>query len=274
MPALGVCNSMNASGTYIPAPPAVVGNALQCPFLDLSEHILEQVGHATLANGARDALRLCQACQTLKTKLKTVRVLAELQRITWVADLTAEHIAITDEGRALTVVGCNDRIEPWATGRLLPTVGKSAWKVCVERSKCGDGNGICIGVCDADARCCWGLFLYSGRLRCITRDEDGQLDYESPPECYPNGNYNTIVMKDEAGQRLTMQGRANGVVIEVIVDHDAGTFGYCINGGTYLPVFPLASQDGKPKTFPKGAALRPYASCYYLGDRLMLLPRN
>ena len=200
-------------------------------------------------------------------------MLAESQRLTWLLELTSKQIAISDEGRALTVATCDDSIEPWVSGKLLPLVGKSAWKVRVDRSKKNDGNGMCIGVCDAEAYCSWGLFLYSGRLRCVTRDAEGKLDYEPPPAGYPNGNYTTIVMKDDAGQRMGLGGKANGAVIEVLLDHDAGTLGYHINCGPYLAALPLEIKDPgnserKPRTFPQGAALRPYASCYYVGDHL------
>eukprot|EP01048_Picozoa_sp_COSAG05_P007544 COSAG05_NODE_535_length_8871_cov_311.345759_2_plen_247_part_00 len=239
------------------------------------------MGRAALANNPRDLLWLAQTCQTLYSKIETARLLAEARRLCWLPDLTSKQIHISDQGRTLSVACCDDSIEPWVCGRLLPTAGTSAWQVHVDRSRCNDGNGMSVGVCNAEARCCWGVFLYSGRLRCISRDADGKVDYEPPPKGYPNGNYTTVVMKDGAGQRTNLTGKANGATIEVSIDHDAGTLGYRINGGPYLVALPLDLEDengnspkkkkkasGAIRTFPQGAALRPYASCYYVGDRL------
>jgi len=193
-----------------PIVPSAAGSAPLCVFSDLPDSLLEQVGHTALANGVRDLYRLRQACQTLRTKLEVVRLLAEMRRLSWLPELTAKQIHISNEGRTLTTATCTDGIEPWVSGRLLPRAGKSTWKVRVDRSRSNDGNGIWIGVCDMEARCSWGLFLYSGRLRCVRRDEFGKLDYGPPPEGYPNGNYTTIVMKDDAGQHTSLKGKANG----------------------------------------------------------------
>merc|ERR1719335_780838 len=116
---------------------------------------MEQVGRTTLASSPRDLLRLCQSSQTMRTKLEVLRLLAERKRASWVPELTAKQIDISNEGRTLTVVSHDDSIEPWVSGRLLPTVGKSAWKVRVDRSRENDGNGIWVGVCDAEATCSW-----------------------------------------------------------------------------------------------------------------------
>ena len=79
-------------------------------------------------------------------------------------------------------------------------------------------------------------------------------------------------MKDATGQRTSLRSGAGGAVVEVLVDHDAGALGYRINGGPVLEALPLGDDDrwreGQPKGFPPGAALRPYASCYYPGDRV------
>jgi len=243
--------------------------------LDLPDHLLEHMGHAALASCPRDLLRTCQASQSFHSKLREVQRLAERSRATWVQELSAKQINISSDGRTLTVAGHDDSVEPWVSGRLLPTTGTSAWKVRIGKheEKENDGNGMWIGVCDADACYSWGVSLHSGRLRFISRDEDGALDYGGPPTGYPSGNYTTIVLKDDLGQRTGLHGRADGTVIEVILDHDTGALGYRIDDGPYLKAFPLEPNEKtgkkqKPKAFPRGAALRPYASCYYVGDHI------
>ena len=136
------------------------------------------------------------------------------------------------------------------------------------------------GVCDAAARCSWGLFLYSGRLRRACRAAHGKLDFDAEPlEGYPNGNYKSVT--------CGLKGAANGALIEVLVDHDDGRLGFRITPASerrspgvgfvvannvlesappYLKALPLGDKDRPPRAFPRGAALRPFASCYYQGD--------
>ena len=242
------------------------------PILDLPGEVAELVGRLLLAS-PRDALRFGRACRDLHSKLEAVRALAEARRLRWLPSVAATH-EVSDEGRTLTVLRRSDDAELWIVGGPLPTVGVSAWKVRVNQSRSDDGNGLWIGVCDAAARCSWGLFLFSGRLRRISRDAHGKLDFtgRSLLPGYPNGNYKQV-MKDEAGRRASLRGGANGAVVEVLVDHDAGSLSYRVNGGPGLEALPLRDGDrghGREAAcaFPKGAALRPYASCYYPGDRL------
>ena len=240
-----------------------VDEASTTVLLDLQSDILELVAWAVLANSPCDALCLCQACHLLRSKLHAVRDMAATRRLRWEPVLTVKH-KINESGITLTVGAIFERTdpEPWAAGGLLPTIGRSSWKVRVENSKRNDGNGIWIGVCDAAVRISWGLLLYSGRLRRMCRDlSTGKLDFEAPPaDDLPNGNYK-LVMKDEDGKPFSLRSKANGAVIEVILCHDSGTLGFSVNAGPYLEALPLLD-----KSFPSGLPLRPYASCYYPGD--------
>lgn len=74
----------------------------------------------------------------------------------------------------------------------------------------------------------------------------------------PDGN-NTLVLKTAEGEPDGLDGRVNGAIIEVRVDHDAGTLSYSVNDGP-----PLLALSG----FPKGVALLPWASLMYPGDRV------
>ena len=249
--------------------------------LDLRDE-LDLVGQRLLAYSPRDALRFCQACLTLHDKLAELRLRAEAGRLCWLRDLTTKH-ELSEDGRTLTAVRGNDSIEAWAAGRLLPAEGTSSWKIRVVTSKRNDGNGMWVGVCDAAARCSWGLFLYSGRLRRVCVDANGKLDFDAPLlDNYPNGNFRQVMKPP--GEGSSLRSRANGAEIEVIVDHDEGTLGYRINGGQYLEALPaprtprggstssLELQDGAHpgpcEVFPRGMELRPYASAYYHGDSM------
>ena len=61
-------------------------------------------------------------------------------------------------------------------------------------------------------------------------------------------------------------------VFGVMFDHDAGALSYRVNDSQVLQALPLSDgerwPEGCPRGFPRGAALRPYASCYYPGDCL------
>ena len=233
--------------------------------LNLHDEMVELVGRAAVANSPRDALRLCQACQALRAKLGAVRAAAEARRLIWLPGVTHKR---SNHGRTLTALGGGDSVEPWVVGGPLPTVGRSAWTVRVDRSRRDDGNGMWIGVCDAAARCSWGLFLYSGRLRCISRDADGKIDLSAKPdEGYPNGNYEQVLRQGP----FRCAGGATGTAVEVLVDHGAGSLHFRINGGPLLQALPLADKerghDG-PRAFPPGTPLRPYVSCYYPDDQM------
>ena len=69
------------------------------------------------------------------------------------------------------------------------------------------------------------------------------------PSGYLDGDKKQV-MKKADGQPDNLQRRARGAIIEVRVDHDAGTLSYSINYGPSL----LALSG-----FPKGEALLPWA---------------
>lgn len=184
----------------------------------------------------------------------------------WVPEMTVNH-AISNKGRTLTIAddrrpwGRRDRWR-WAAGLPLPRIGVSSWKVHIDESFRNHGI-LQVGVCDAAARCGWGLCLCSGKLYRDSRDANGFLYYAPPynappPDGFPDGD-GTNVMTDEAGQGLHLRGRAIGLVIEVLVDHNAGTLGFRINDGP-----PLNALGG----FPRGAVLHPYAGRILGTDRV------
>ena len=96
------------------------------------------------------------------------------------------------------------------------------------------------------------------------RDANGHFDIGAPsPNGYPSG-HGKQVMKDAGGQPTDLDGRAIGAVIEVLVNHDAGTLGYRVNDGPLLEAL---------TGFPAGAALRPWAwaGIPYAGDCLSVV---
>ena len=107
-----------------------------------------------------------------------------------------------------------------------------------------------------------------------------------PPEGWPNG-HSTQVMVNEAGQPANLNGRANGAVIEVVVDHSDGSLAFGVNGAPprrvpdgwptgYNP-WEHVDEEGHvppakvPFKFPQGAQLRPFARLDHVNDRVRFI---
>ena len=218
----------------------------------LSDELIDQVGQHALARHLPSALRFGETCKGLRTKLEAVLSAAEARRLRWLPEPTTFHV-IYDQGRSLTrplhSVGAG-----WAVGSLLPSVGISSWSLRVEHSSCNAGM-IVIGVCDAAVRCSWGLRLVDGRMDRYSRDDDGQPLPEgtTPPSGFPDGidtMDDSLTDSDTSRHPADLEGRAQGALVDVTVDHDAGTLGYSINGGPHFETL---------RGFPPAAALRLWA---------------
>ena len=125
-----------------------------------------------------------------------------------------------------------------------------------------------IGICDKRTRCGWGLNLFNGKL--IRRTM--HYPRAAPLDGYPDGARTQVLWSRSSAEQTdgadgedepaNLQGRANGAVIEVRVDHDAGSLAFGIDGGEdFLAV------DG----FPKGAAMRPFVKLNNGHDRIRLV---
>ena len=84
-----------------------------------------------LAADLRAALRLSQASAALLARLEPVREQAAARRLRWLPEMTHADIDISGEVRTLTMQRYDWR---WAAGSLLPTVGRSCWKVRIDVS--------------------------------------------------------------------------------------------------------------------------------------------
>lgn len=152
----------------------------------------------------------------------------------------------------------------WCAGNLLPTAGTTAWRVSVLRSAKGVGF-MYLGICDSENTCAWSLLPRQGHLRRWSRTAVTQFaGANSKPAGYPNGHLNHILFTRD-GQKYDLNGRAQGAVIDVIYDADAGTLSFRVDGG---PVLPAVSG------FPSGAAMRPWARVVDHGDLIRIEPCN
>ena len=246
--------------------------------VSLPDELILAIARLILATSLPAAVRLAQACKSLCPRLLPVLEDAVRRRLRWCPSHTMRH-AISSDGRALTKTHANGHDCACAAGPLLPTVGKSAWRIRILDSTAEhDGNDVYVGVCDASGRSEWGLDCRKGILVHLKRNHKGQIvewgDHRSQP----------------LSASLCLAGQAAGAVgavVEVVVDHDLSTLSFSVDGGpasTPVAISQAAcdvvvERDGRRGGGPveavvvrgsleKGAALRPYASLGRRPDRV------
>ena len=237
--------------------------------LALPDELLAITARMCLEAHLPAAVRLAtQTCHGLRARLHPVALNARPRRLQWSAAHTVRH-QISNDGRTLTKTHANGHDCACAAGPLLPTTGRSAWKVRIDECS-DDGEGLFIGVCDAHCRSEWGLEVSAGVLVHLGRNHRGQI--------VASGDHRA---SRPLGESVRFRGRAAGAVVEVTVDHDAGTLRFRVNDGAPVEAAspPLLSsvleRDGRrgnghveevqvadraPDGLASGAALRPYAS--------------
>ena len=177
----------------------------------------------------------------------------------WRQELCQSHV-VSRYGHMLTRIAGSD--DAWAAGSLLPNVGSTCWHVriaCKQR----EGGLLCIGVCDADSTCGWGLHLGSGRLLRFTRDGATGLvetiDVGPPPPGLPDMRGRKIILDPETGNATRMQGALQGAILTCRFDAECGTFSISVNGS--------ASRVALD-SLPKRVALRPWARLAHVADQV------
>lgn len=222
-----------------------------------------KVWRDVLKADVRAALGLRRVSICLHDLIESVLSEADNLRWKWNEALTLKQI-ISNEGRTLVSFGrCEDEILPWASGCLMSTTGVSCFTVRIDMSNY-DGNGIQVGVCDAPALCSWAMTLFAGEIVRETRNLNGELETPPslPPENCPDGN-RTQVLKDSEGRPAHLRDRANGVLIQVVFDHDSGELSYGVEDEPLVVGL---------RGFPSAIQLRPFVMLEMWGDQVTLLP--
>ena len=253
----------------------------RAPLLDLYPELHAEVAHFLLATDPLSAIRYAATCRKLRVMLShQIKQQAESKRLQWNAD-DSMGFELFEHDRACRRVPA--AAYPWAVSSLLPQAGQSSWLIRVREN----GEGLAsVGVCDADARCAWALDISVGSTTRMNLDAKGELKHgAAPPSGYPSGRGGVTVARKADDQDKDLQPTAEveggkysgkqdigvvpcpphaedgcGVVIQVRVDHEAGSVGFLRRGEEGQEVVILG--------FPKGAPLRPWASCCYLGDEV------
>lgn len=146
----------------------------------------------------------------------------------------------------------------WTLGSALPTRGRHAWRCRIDHTHNNRG-GLFIGVCDSGGTFARVFCPGTGSLHCIGL---GQLAPDMEDGVLATS---TQVLVDQRGQPCTLQGKANGSVVEVIVDVNRGELLFRINGGPILPGF---------VGLPRKDELRPCVGMHRPGDQVTLLARG
>jgi len=255
-----------------PAPPEVeakqplIWQELPVGLLELLPDVLfETIVDHVVRRDLPQALRLCQSCCVLRRRLARVQVEANARRIQWLPQKAMVNGAVSEYGCTLTCSyergAKHDFRIPWALGSELPTVGKSSWLVRVEKSG-GNNGAVVIGVSDWTGCHGWGLHLYTGLLVRRGRSTCGKyIPGLPPPPDWPDGDHTQILTGDD-GKPTNLDGRADGALIEVTINHDAGELAYTVNGGHYLHAL---------SGFPLGARLCLWARLVHEDDRVSLV---
>ena len=247
------------------SPPAWL---LELPNEPLVHHIARML---LAAHDVRAALRLRASCKSAHERLQPVFEAAQLAHsLRWDGDLS-RGCALSCARTELTRLNMYSSDDPctfprmlhpnssWAAGGLLPSRGSFSFLFKIDRVANNSGRML-IGVSDSPSTCAWGMCPFDGRLYRRSRSHDTKrvLNFAPPPAAFPDGD-NRIVLYDESGQRYNLDGRAQGAVIECLIDADEGTVAFRVNGGRTLTAL---------SGFPPETQLRPWARLMGVGDRV------
>ena len=210
------------------------------------------------------AQTLTWVSRDLHERLQPVRAILKARRhsLRWSVKSQAEDVVLSGSGRGLRAASDGN----WrrAYGRPLPPRGCSIWAVRIDSTRASQGLlliGVSLtqkwGVCE------WSVSPFYGRLLRRSWDRDGNLLLAtSAPPGYPDGHLVPMLV-DEEGATISLEGRANGAIIEVVLDHDEGTLAFRLNGadGPRLEGFPAAVS---------GTLLRPVIGFRWAEDRVTI----
>jgi hypothetical protein len=140
----------------------------------------------------------------------------------------------------------------WTVGSELPNRGRYAFRLRIDHTHRNAG-AIFVGVCDSGGTFARVFSPATGCLHCINLGQDPSSSGAQAP---------TQTLSDAQGRPCTLQGKADGSVIEVIVDVKLGTLAFRIDGGPVLPGY---------IGLPKKDALRPCVGMHHPMDQVTML---
>ena len=227
--------------------------------LDLPDELLEKLARDLLIHSLPGVWRLRCACKALHGKLQHVQAAADARRLRWMPSLTDAN-TISAGGCQLRRAGGFSK-NSWAMANTLPAgVGRCAWSIKIERSEANDAAQIEIGICCGDGWA-WGLRVGSGMLMRFFRG-GGKVAACSRRIGSPNNWPGHPTPTRLARWPEDLRSRANGAIIEAVLDDDAEdgrSLSFRLNGGPLLRAF---------TGFPSRASLHPWVRMAHEDDRV------
>lgn len=232
-------------------------DAVEMCLLELLDELLELIARHVYHAHLPSSLNMLQTCRTVHDKLaRWLRTAAAARRLQWVQDVRGldaidkRVLHRPDDGRNV--------VQSFAVSTPLPTEGQTSVELCIEQCYDKSGN-LGVGVCDAACRHAWVLRLYDGMLWRVTEPSENVAD--GPPEGFPDYHLTQLMKTD--GEPDSLEGRADGAVVKVMMDHDKGVLSFAIGDG------PTISEE--LKGFPPRAALRIAAMIFRRKDQIRIL---
>ena len=227
----------------------------------LPDELLQHAALLLLADDLQSLPRLRRASQGLKQRLTRVWRQALARRLQW-QPTKSTRCEISNSGRTVAHAGGDVWGHmPWCGASLLPTAGRSRWRVCIDAT---DSGAMYIGVChdpiSFHARSVgWGLNPETGLVQQrflseLSPTSAGMITCaDSPPAGFPG--------IPVSGPPIGLE-RAAHTEIEMQLDHDAGILDFYIAG--------RHDAGLRVAGFPRGAALRPWVRIRDSGDVVSL----
>ena len=241
--------------------------------LALPDDVLSSlIAQSLLAKHLPSAIRLSATSKHIRYSCKPLVAEAEKKRrIRWES---TTGMVVTNDQRTLTRCGGSWE-KTWAVGSLLPTTGKFSWRIRIDRNLANEGV-MCIGIATQCGHA-FGLSPYSGRLSSLYRPSPGcKIEANSdPPEELQHCSFTAQLHVDSCGSPTNLKGRANGAIVEIIVDADAGTVQFRLTRNCTVPGSSYTIINRSPVVtaisgLPRGVQLRPWCRLFDVPDRVTM----
>ena len=245
--------SFVSAGRLFPAPPEAPSGTLEA----LPEDVLRRIASWLLIVDPPGILRLRRVCTYYRDVLSDESRTVLARSLAWRGNVGRRNVA----ARLLHMKKLGFE-SGWATGSPLPSTGRCSFSVRI--------TGMCtqrlfkmfpiIGVSPLELNYKgWGLTLPTGRIERWTQDDAkgtnrfGNMAAGNAPHGWPDYDGRLLLGEDERLPHLPLRNSDKNPVdveVEVIVDADAGSVSFRVNGGRLLQAI---------EGFPRGTQLRPWA---------------
>ena len=225
---------------------------------DLNDDVLKSIVDILLAGRNLTAVnRLRQTCKSLLVVIDSMDIALEYavdRTLRWDPEISLGGLGVTRDSFTCDGAQVAGSIAWLAAGTLLPSSGRFTWQVHVQHEREGDWGEHLVGVCNEESTHGWGLATMKNRAWNASRPPSGSkvsVELADLGSMHLGGQLTRARLTREAhGMHVYEQ-------ITVVLDADAGTLQYSLNG---------MQQRTLHHQVPRGTCLRPWA-CVFLGGR-------